>query len=433
MAISVNRLRAVLALVFAAVLLSPVAASGVRAGAGPDSIHLRATYEVNATLKWAKAKLIVSSTAHVTNTSNDSVGALSFNLVPARIGALVLQGVSVNGNPATASISDQTIVVNLPGSLAPGAEADVTINYKATFKGNGNDKNWLFAKLQGYATAYRWIPWLSRPTQFNRSNIGDPFATSVSPRVDVTITSDRALGIGATGRRTSVNGLTQTFVATNVRDFNFVASPNYTLRTETIRGITVNFWYRDIKIDKIQTWTRNAIGRFTDLVGAYPYDTLTVAENHATSAMESPQMIWMPWNTPSWNIPFLTTHELGHQWFYGVVGNSQPHQPFVDEGLTEFITRDFVGFRNPQCANDRLDKSIYEYSGSCYYETVYVGSSRYIDNYRDTVGNSNFWNALQAYYQNFKFERVTIRQFWEFMDARTGYGGSHAERFPSIY
>ena len=29
----------------------------------------------------------------------------------------------------------------------------------------------------------------------------------------------------------------------------------------------------------------------------------------------------------------ITTHEVGHQWFYGLVGNDQGRDPWLDEGL----------------------------------------------------------------------------------------------------
>ena len=428
--------RPAIAIVTALLLAVGALSAAVRPAAaaeGPNSLDLRATYDVTATLKWAKGRLFVTSTAHVTNTSADPVNALSFNLVPARIGSLVLGPTLVDGAPASASVDDQTIVVELPEPLPRDGETSVTIKYASTFRANGTDKNWLFAKLEGYATAYRWIPWLSRPTQFNRSNIGDPFVTMVSPHVQVSITTDRALGIAATGRRTGVNGLTQTFEAANVRDFNFAASPSYALRTEMFRGIRINYWYHRINIDKIQKWTRNAVARFETRVGEYPYDTLTIAENHGTSAMESPQMIWMPWNTPGSNIAYLTVHELGHQWFYGVIGNSQPWQPFADEGINDFITRDYLGHRASRCATNTLDKSIYQYQGRCYYETIYVQGALYINNYRNNVGNDNFWAALRDFYQAKKFGSVTTREFWDFMDAKTGFTGSHAGRFPSLY
>lgn len=423
----------VLAIVLA-LIATALGPNDARAGAGqgPNSLGLDATYDVSATITWAKRRLVVTSTAHVTNTTNDPVSALSFNLLPARIGQLVLLTVTVDGAPTTSHVSDQTIVVDLPAPLGVNKETSVAIGYRATFRNNGSDKNWLFAKLEGYATAYRWIPWLSRPTPFHRTNIGDPFVTAVSDRVEVSITSDRAVVIASTGRKTGEAGLTQTFVANDVRDFAFVASPHYQTATDTFRGITITYFYRRLDLGKLRTWTERAIERFETKVGEYPYNELTIAEDHDTSAMESPQMIWMPWSTPGWNIPYLTVHELGHQWFYGVVGNDQARQPFADEGVNDFVTRDYLGHRQSRCSQDVLDKTIYDYQGQCYYEVIYVQSARYIQAYSDAVGPANFWDALQAYYAAHRFKLVTTQEFWEFMDAHTGYTGGHEDRFPSL-
>ena len=31
-------------------------------------------------------------------------------------------------------------------------------------------------------------------------------------------------------------------------------------------------------------------------------------------------------------------HEVGHQWFYNLVGNDVQQQPWLDESLTQFVT-----------------------------------------------------------------------------------------------
>src|SRR5688572_16644675 len=68
--------RPVIALVTALLLAVGALSAAVRPAAaaeGPNSLGLRATYDVTATLKWAKGRLFVTSTAHVTNTSGDPV------------------------------------------------------------------------------------------------------------------------------------------------------------------------------------------------------------------------------------------------------------------------------------------------------------------------------------------------------------------------
>ena len=34
----------------------------------------------------------------------------------------------------------------------------------------------------------------------------------------------------------------------------------------------------------------------------------------------------------------VVTHEVGHQWFYNLVGNETQRQPWLDESMAEFIT-----------------------------------------------------------------------------------------------
>ena len=50
---------------------------------------------------------------------------------------------------------------------------------------------------------YRWVPWVSRATPFDRPNHGDPFVTPVSPHVTLTLITDVPMRVAATGTRTA--------------------------------------------------------------------------------------------------------------------------------------------------------------------------------------------------------------------------------------
>jgi len=88
------------------------------------------------------------------------------------------------------------------------------------------------------------------------------------------------------------------------------------------------------------------------MLGAYPYAQLTVvvpprgAEGGA--GMEYPTLFLTagPWLAMP-RLPFLaqdevTAHELGHQWFQGMVATNEVAHPMLDEGLTEWITGDLL-------------------------------------------------------------------------------------------
>jgi hypothetical protein len=68
--------------------------------------------------------------------------------------------------------------------------------------------------------------------------------------------------------------------------------------------------------------------------GAYPYPDLHVAvmPRQASVGIEYPTMIFLGTGTAG---P-LTTHEVAHQWFYGLVGNDQARDPVLDEGLATY-------------------------------------------------------------------------------------------------
>jgi len=411
--------------------LVPVAS----ASSAPDSLNLAATYEASANLQWANHRLVVVSTAHVTNSTSSSVTALTFNLVPARIGQIAMNGVTVNGSAASASLDDMNVIVHLNSALAPNASADVTIRYSGHFNSTNPNRKWLFAERHDIATAYRWIPWLSNRYAFKTPLFGDAFATQIASRVDVSLTSDRAGMIyAAPGTRTSVNGNTQTFVAYNVRDFNFTASPDYNVASETHGGVEFDYYTIELSQHTFATYAKQAFDKYVSLIGAYPYSKMFIAETSPGFAMESPQGFWIPDSYTTADVKFAVIHEVGHQWFYAAVGSNQATEPFADEAVVEMLTRLIEGNRGSRCPIANLDGTVYDYTSDCYYEVIYIQGTNYLNAYRRRVGDSAFWAGLRAYYQRYKFKMGGTKQLLMTLDEFAGSkGGGHHARFPSLF
>ena len=401
-----------------------------------SSLALETRYRVGATLRYENGSMTVTATLDVLNTSGAGIDRLELNLVPARLGRLQLLGVTVDGRAVTASRNDQTLLVPLGGVLPARQRANVRVRYTAFFQTNGTGSNWMFSKVGGTLQAYRWIPWISRVRDFDRPNFGDPFVTSVSPRVEVTIVSDRPLSIATTGQRTSISGLKQTFVAERVRDFNLAASPFFKVLTGTVGDTKVQVFHRTAAGSSLMTWAKRAIERMEPLVGHYAYPSFVVAETAAGWGMESPGMIWIPSSTASTNIPYLVSHETAHQWFYAAVGNDQASEPFADEAATDFLARYTLGQRRAsQCAPARLDATIYGYSAACYYETVYIQGGNFIDDLRKRMGSTAFWNAMRSYVATNSFRFSGTKRLLDALDAATSTDlqPTYEPRFPRYY
>jgi hypothetical protein len=421
-----------------ALLIAPILALLLGAGVTPSeaaasSLGLTARYDASASLNYGQGRLAVDSSATVTNDTAKSISTLHFNLAPMRVGTFTRGSVEVDAKAAAATYNDQTITVSLPAALQPGRSTVVRITYQGQLATNKRDKNWLFAKLDGTVQAYRWIPWLSRPTAFNRPNVGDPFVTAVSPHVRVSITSERKLNYATSGDLASSTGLTRTFVARNVRDFNFTARLSYTRLTGSAAGVSIVVHRYSLPGAQMMSWAKRSVETYTRLVGRYPYPTLRIVESGGGHAMESPAMVWIP--RGSANLEWLVAHEVAHQWFYAVVGNDQAAEPFADEAIVTLLTREATGKRrDSSCAIKPLDRTLYEYKG-CYYGVIYVQGADYLANYRRRVGENAFWSGVQSYYKRHALGLGGTRQLLDSLDAAAppNQRADHRSRFPRLY
>jgi hypothetical protein len=423
-------------LVFVTALLLAIALGGVVAPvATANSLELEARYEVDARLAFRAGTLSATTSVRVTNRTGKAVGRLTFNLATLAVAGVTLTEVTQGGRPLIHSIDDQTITVTLPTVLATGKSTTVRIGYGGVLRTDTVDKNWYFSKVGGIVTAYRWIPWLSRQTAFARPNFGTPLVTATSHSVKVRIRTDRALQLATSGRRTVATRLSHTFVATNVRDFNFSASPHYAVTTGRAGAIQVRVLSIRQPGNLMREWATLALTRYGELVGPYPYAYFTVAEAPKGASMESPALAWVGQHVKPEHLPLVVAHETAHQWFYGVVGTDQADEPFADEAPTDFLARYLVGKRRAsRCGLARLDLTVYDYVGRCYYEVIYIQGGNYLDDYRTRVGDERFWIGLRNYYRSHRFKLGGTRQLLDALDRAAGPdGGGHAGRFPRYY
>jgi aminopeptidase N len=98
-----------------------------------------------------------------------------------------------------------------------------------------------------------------------------------------------------------------------------------------------------------------------------------------------------------------TSHEIGHQWFYGLVGDDQGRDPWLDEGLATYAEGRFEGtlesFRTraiPAGARGQLGRpmSYWEPNHSLYNVGVYIQGAKALA----SLGDPNFVDcALRLY------------------------------------
>jgi hypothetical protein len=410
---------------------------GVRpGGVNATSMNVTATYESTVRMSFATRAFGVNEAIRITNTSGIAIDRLELNTIAARLGGMTITGASVDGVGVHPTVSDQTIHLPLGGILDPGATTVVRLQYRATLRSTTTGSTWLFTRANGVLEAYRWLPWISRPTPFDRPNHGDPFVTGVSSNVRVRLISDRPMTFATTGERLFGTSTEQMFEATNVRDFSFVGAPDFATHSVKVGTVTVRVYGRPgFPASTVLSAARTALSREAALLGAYPYATYDLAQTAGGYGMESPGLTWIPAGAGS--LSYLVAHETAHQWFYGIVGNDQASQPFADEAAADFAARYVLGLRRAsRCPAVRLDLSIYRYSATCYYEDIYIQGGNLIDDARRQMGSTQFWAAIRDYLATNRFSIATTRTLLITLDRHTSLdlaAWRFRARFPSIY
>jgi hypothetical protein len=99
----------------------------------------------------------------------------------------------------------------------------------------------------------------------------------------------------------------------------------------------------------------------------YTWPQMTLAKSLGPGGMEYP-MIVLDYTSSEG----LAVHEVGHNWFYGIFGNDELDDPWLDEGFTTFQTRWYIEHHYPnngyalsreyitQFESDHLHRQMYE-------------------------------------------------------------------------
>lgn len=252
---------------------------------------------------------------------------------------------------------DQTNVrVDLPREIAPGQTITLDVEFESKLPeivertGFFRDFHFVaqwFPKLAKREPDGEWVDFAFHPHAEFYADFGD---------YDVTLDVPAEMVVGATGVRVASEGAAgrrrDRYVARGVHDFAWTAWPRFEEANETIANVRVRLLYPPGH-DKNQKLTlealRFALPYFERRYGKYPYPTLTVvhppagAEN--AGGMEYPTLITTggPWFTAlsgARGIEAVTIHELGHQWFYGLVATDEHRYPFLDEGINTYAEND---------------------------------------------------------------------------------------------
>ncbi len=131
-----------------------------------------------------------------------------------------------------------------------------------------------------------------------------------------------------------------------VHDFAFFADKRFVVRKDTVTvpetGKMVTAWTAALPVHATQwkkgtEYLRQTILSYSKEVGPYPYSTVKAVEGDmkAGGGMEYPTVTIIDRGAVG-GLQSVLVHEVGHNWFQGILATNERRNPWMDEGLNTF-------------------------------------------------------------------------------------------------
>ena len=330
----------------------------------------------------------------------------------------VIENLKVDGQEVEIELDNTILKVYLPQTLKSGTSITFSMNFKTYFDDGGVRRRMKVFNSWGYKH-YDGVHWYPRVCVYDAKfgwtkdqHLGKEFYGDFGAfDVELTFASNYVVdGTGFLLNREEVypkelrekldvknfkdkvwnstpsvitkykKGETKTFKfhAENVHDFGFTADPTY--------RIGESWWEDKVSYSLVQEphcskwqnaadYSSKCIEVFSEDFGRYTYHKMIVAD--ARDGMEYPMMTLDGGQDPGYR--GLLAHEIGHNWFFGQVGNNETYRALLDEGFTQFLTAwalikidgDYLVSNPPKSAyKKRFNKAVKAIDSRVYYAYI---------------------------------------------------------------
>lgn len=317
----------------AQIALSPSIARADGLAALPDYV-IKAEYRDG----WVEGTVQVK----VTNRWIRSLWLVQFNLtantLASSAGSMRVNNVTIDGKEAPFSETNTTVKVLLPKPLRFGRSVLVTLTFRTWVP----DTAARFGRSADSVILTGWHPvlapysggWVDFPYGMT---FGDPYFFEAG-RYEAVLKIPKGWEIVTSAQVVSRDDGAWVLLSDRVRDLSLILTNTGRLSRYKLEGTEVIYLYPKDPDGRLVETIGYSLAYFGRILGPYPYPRLVVAQVplSGNQGMEFSGMILL--NSSLESPEALAVHEIAHQWWYGVVGSDQIHEPWIDEGLTTYLT-----------------------------------------------------------------------------------------------
>jgi hypothetical protein len=356
-----------------------------------------------------------------------------------------------NGEPITDyTLQGRELRIPTPSLLSPGESLGIKFRYQINLP-NQNAPYGYTERQTNLGDWYPYIPpyipgygWLVRDDAY----LGEHLAYEMADfEVEIQLANPYAANGGeliiAASSLPEIEGEIYRYQHTTARNFAWTVSDQYQLQETLVGDVMVksySFPYHPQADAPALEETAKALSIFSEIFSPYPHSTLSVVEADFLDGMEYDGLIFLSHAFYDYytgdqqsNLTIIAAHEVAHQWWYGLVGNDQAFEPWLDEALSTFSELYFyesaypeyvdwwwenrIYFHEPQ---GWVDSSIYEVAGFYpYRDAVYLRGAMFLGEVRDLMGEEPFLNFLRDYLEKYSYRQANGDDFFNLLSAHT--------------
>ncbi len=235
----------------------------------------------------------------------------------------------------------------------------------------------------------------------------------------------------------------------NIHDFAWFCSSEYLVTLDSLKlpnsGKTVKTWtaFTDFYKTEWEQGNKNiktSLLYYSERLGDYPYNNCTAVEGglEAGGGMEYPTITVIS-TDPDENI---IMHEVGHNWFFGILGFNERRYPYLDEGLNTYYEHRYAYDNKTNSLFGYFDIKKYfdipsekalmnlaylmpafmdidqplnlhstDYSSLSYGSIIYEKTPQALNYLETYMGRETFDQAMQSFYEEWKFKHPQPSDF----------------------
>ena len=222
----------------------------------------------------------------------------------------------------------------------------------------------------------------------------------------------------------------------NIHDFAWFADKRFVVNYDTcslasgkvIDVFTYYIYQQKKNWNYSVQYSKDAVRHYSLFVGEYPYNIVQVVQGPESfgGGMEYPTITVISPGGDAKSLDNTINHEIGHNWFYGILASNEREHPWMDEGINSYYDAKYnnskygkqgqlerLAFESKAVTktDQPIELSSEKYSEANYGLVAYYKTAEWLRYLESELGTDVFNKAMQDYYRGWKFKHPQPEDF----------------------